>query len=336
MTTERILLVKLDHIGDVLWATPVVSTLRKHRPQAFLAMAVSEYAMDVVKDNPFLDAVIPVPYAWHNDRGKVRMLSEKLKDFRFDQALVLDPVEWSNYLAFLSRAPKRIGYFYRDKPVTWLKALFHLTRRIPHPSQSPPFLHEVEVMLGLLRRIGIAGEYVEDVLLPIPKEDRAWAEAWLRGHDLSRPLAVHLNKEWFDFGWPRELFFRLLDEILAAWPREGILLTYGPWEEGLYARLSEEIARRPLIVSVGGLPLLRWAALLARCRALVSMDTGAVHMAAASGVPVVTIFEWEKELYRTYVRWVPWRAPYRCVFKQFNNLNQRFGDLYAASSRATE
>src|SRR5215469_18270535 len=71
----------------------------------------------------------------------------------------------------------------------------------------------------------------------------------------------------------------------------------------------------PNITWLDGLPLLRWAAALERCSVVVTVDTGATHVASAVGVPVVAVFE--REYFRlSSQEWAPWQVPNVVLCKQ--------------------
>ena len=80
------------------------------------------------------------------------------------------------------------------------------------------------------------------------------------------------------------------------------------------------------------LELMQWAALLAGCRALVSMDTGAVHLAAAVGTPVAVDFP-EKNFAHASSRWSPWQVPHRILRRPAPASRNNF---YAAIGAAVE
>src|SRR2546427_11112566 len=104
---ERILVIKLRYVGDVLLATPVLSRLRESFPKAHLAMLVNPGTDDVVRDHPALDEVLVL------ERGNLARQWRFVRDLRrrrFDLVIDLTDADRSALLSWLSRAPVRLGY----------------------------------------------------------------------------------------------------------------------------------------------------------------------------------------------------------------------------------
>src|SRR5438093_8091740 len=104
---ERILVLKLRYVGDVLLATPVLGRLRESFPKAHLAMLVNPGTDDVVRDQPALDEVLVL------ERGNLARQWRFVRDLRrrhFDLVIDLTDADRSALLSWLSRAPMRLGY----------------------------------------------------------------------------------------------------------------------------------------------------------------------------------------------------------------------------------
>src|SRR2546425_9412424 len=104
---ERILVLKLRYVGDVLLTTPVLSRLRESFPKAHLAMLVNPGTDDVVRDHPALDEVLVL------ERGNLARQWRFVRDLRrqrFDLVIDLTDADRSALLSWLSSAPVRLGY----------------------------------------------------------------------------------------------------------------------------------------------------------------------------------------------------------------------------------
>ena len=104
---DRILVIKLRYVGDVLLATPVLSRLREGFPKAHVAMLVNPGTDDVVRDHPALDEVLVM------ERGSLARQWRFVRDLRrrrFDLVIDLTDADRSALLSWLSRAPVRLGY----------------------------------------------------------------------------------------------------------------------------------------------------------------------------------------------------------------------------------
>ncbi|MBI4004308.1 MAG: glycosyltransferase family 9 protein [Candidatus Omnitrophica bacterium] len=144
---KRILVIRLDRLGDVILSTPVLQALRSRFPHAFIAMMVRPACHDVVEGNPALNEVILYDKegTHHSVQATIRF-ARQLRRFDFDTALVLHPTNRSHWIPWLARIPVRVGY---DRKCGWL-----LTHRIPHRKQEGS-KHEAIYTLELLAPFAI-------------------------------------------------------------------------------------------------------------------------------------------------------------------------------------
>lgn len=267
-------------IGDVVMETPALTALRAHVPEARLIMLGAEPAVELLRGDPRADEVhayqgFGIRHRW--DRGSgvaARAAGAWLDERAFD--LVLDPVHappavswevWGREMRCLQsdEEAEETALSGGDDGVGAIRAAVRSGWGVPVPGDRPPRLH-----LG---------------------EERRWAARFLAAvapGDTApvaiMPAASHELKRW-----PLERFAAVADRILEEWG--GLLLVFGaPGSD-----LAEELvaAVRHGDGRVIGLPpfhLRRSAALLERCGLFVSNDTGLMHIAAAVGTRVVSVF----------------------------------------------
>ena len=280
---KRILVIRLDRIGDVVLSTPVLQVLREAYPTAHLAMMVRPICRELVEGNPSLNQVMLYDKdgRHHGIISTIRFALGLRRD-RFDTALVLHPSNRSHWIPWLAGIPVRIGY---DRRTPWL-----LTRRLQHDKPAGN-RHESDYALDVVRALGVeVGAVPEPVIRPSPHMGTA-AEAWLTRHDVRSDeplLAIHPGASDSVKRWPVDRFARLGDRLAAA-RGVRIIVVNGPDHVALGREVIARMASHHLDAS-GRLSLGILAALLARCQALVSNDSGPVHIAAAVGTPVVSLF----------------------------------------------
>ncbi|MBC5805242.1 MAG: hypothetical protein DLM53_02240 [Candidatus Eremiobacter antarcticus] len=299
----RILLIRTDRVGDLVLSTPAIASFRKSWPNAHIDAVVSAYTEPVLRHSPDVDAIHIIPK--NSTRSQGRRIVARL-GAQADLAVALAPRTDDLYLAGRSEARTRIGYVYRRRYLSRVMARLLLTDfclseadpqladRIPHAHIE----HEVRQVLALVPFAG-GKRLTEELTLGLGGDDIAFAAA-------QAPLGaavLTLAPRWFasNFGIDavRELLLRL------AARQAHVVVTYGADTESEAAALRGSASN---ITWFGGLPLLRWAAVLARAAVVISVDTGATHVAAALKVPVVVIFE--REHYSLCSQeWSPWRVP---------------------------
>lgn len=288
---ERILVVRSDHIGDLVLSTPFLRRLRAGAPQARITALVPPAAAEVLSSSSLVD----------------RVVAKEPAAGGFDLALALAPRTASYKTVHRTGARYRAGYVYRNRPLVWLGSLAWLTHRAvlrvdPHGEVA----HEIEQLDTFADLLGLPMRPAELEFTPAPEESLA-AVNLLKGK--KEPVIVlHMGVRWFTGSWQVEHLALLADRLGES---SSVVVTAGPAEGDLAKHLKE---LRPELAIHDDLDLGTWAALLGRAQLLVSCDTGAVHLAAAQGTPAVVAYE--PLTYNLCTQqWAPWRVPFRAVAK---------------------
>jgi len=278
---RRILIIRLDRIGDVILSTSVLPPLRRAYPDAFLAMMVRPACRDLVDGHPLLNEAILYDKdgAQHGVVATVRF-ALALRRYYFDTALVLHPTHRSHWIPWLAGIPTRVGY---DRKSPWL-----LTQRLPHRKQEGS-RHEADYTLDIVRALGIDPGAPSPIIARQPAAEQAIdARLAQLGVDRGRLIALHPSASCVSKRWMPERFAAVADQLIAE-QRATVAIVAGK-EDLLVAQAVVRAMRQKPIDFAGRLSLGELTALLARCRLLVSNDSGPVHVAAAVGTPVVAIF----------------------------------------------
>lgn len=302
---RHILLIRTDRIGDLILSTPAIASFRRSWPDARIEALVTDYTEPVLRHNPDLDAFHVLPR--HGLDAAARDLVGKL-GASADIAVALAPRTQDYRLAAWSRAPRRLGYVYRRRYLSRLAAQFLLTDhciseadpRLADRYPERPVEHEVHQVLALVSLAG-GSRCTNELLLRVSDDDVAFAKERVP----DRAVCINLAPRWFasDFGTAA---LRSLVERLASEQRD-VLVTYGTDVADAAAQLRGAVLS-PNVTWLGESPLLEWAAALARCSVVVTVDCGATHVAAAMRVPVVVVYE--HQYYRlSSQEWSPWRVP---------------------------
>ena len=301
----RIVLTRLDRVGDLLLSTPAIASVRRSWPQAHVTLLCSRYNAVVVKRNPDVDIVATV-----SDGEVPGAVGERYRG-RCDLAIALAPRAADYKLVGATRAPVRVGYTYVRRYVARLTSRFYLTRlgiseADPELSERNParvVRHEVEQVLDLVRLAG-GTRLVRDLLVTVDDADRVAV-----GDVPAGALTVHLGERWFRDGSTFASTLALVRELRAfGFP---VVVTYGvdAIEEAAALR-----AQRVADAVVGGLSFSQWAAAFEKSRLVVTVDTGATHLASAMRRPTVVLFE-HRYFHLSSQEWSPYRVPSACVRK---------------------
>ena len=283
VTPKRILVIRLDRIGDVVLSTPVLQALRQQYPHAFIAMMVRPACEEVVQGNPYLNEVILYEKdGAHRSVMATIQFARRLRRYEFDTALVLHPSNRSHWIPWLARIPVRIGY---DRKSGWL-----LTHRLLHRKQEGS-KHEAVYTLELLAPLGMTlPENPRPVVLILPRAAKRvgtlLAEHAIQSTD--RLVAIHPSASCVSKRWMPKRFAEVADHLIT---NDGvrICVVAGP-DDACFADQVVSAMQHPVANFAGRLGVAELAALLHRCQLLISNDSGPVHIAAAVGTPVVDIF----------------------------------------------
>ena len=295
----HVVLVRTDRIGDLILSTPAIATVRASFPQARITMICSRYNRVVMERNPDVDELVEYPQDVNPAEFGAR--------FRGDAAVAvaLAPRAVDLQIVGATRAPVRVGYTYVRRWVARLTARLYVNRLMiseadPHLSERDPHRHvrhEVNQLLDLVAMAG-ATTRVDRLRLDLTDEDRA-ACAYLP----DRPIVLHLGLRWFRDGSTLESTLQLMKQLR----RLGIplVVTYAPECEQYVKPIAES---RLADVLLGGLPFYGWAAVFERARVVITVDTGATHVASATRRPTVVAFE-HRYFRLNSQEWAPYGVP---------------------------
>ncbi len=282
---RQILVVRTDRIGDVVLTTPALRRLRARFPEAWIAILVSPVTTDLLKGNPDVDKVL-VDDRRGRHRGLIgfcRLVTE-LRRFRFDLAINLHTKRRSNLLLFCSGIPRRIGY----RNEKW----GHLLTEPLLDQRTQGLRHEAQYCVDALRPLGVA---VDGPLVPrieVDDADRQWAAERVREWGLTpgdRIIAIHAGSSCPTKCWPLENFAELMEDVARRYQTVFVLVGEQV-ESGSRDPLSGLAGRLKVVDLRGQTTLGELAGLFAVVHAVISNDSGPVHIADAVGAPVVSIF----------------------------------------------
>lgn len=291
---KQVLLIRLREIGDVVFTTPAVRALRRLYPDAHISYLVEPAAEPVIRNNPHIDDIVVAP-RMRGARGLVDELElvRRLRRSRFDLVVDFHGGPRASILTWLTGAPVRIGYEVRGR--SWM-----YSRVVPRPRELRA-RHSVENQWDLVAALGVAPPNPKDDPVEMPLDlpsveevDRRLAAGGVSGND--RLFVMHVSAGNPFRRWPATSFAAVAAALAGRDSRHRIVVTSGPAEraaaagviEAARAALPEDARARVLACGDFSLPELR--ALVERAAAYIGGDSGPMHVASASGVPIVGLY----------------------------------------------
>ncbi|MDD5250028.1 MAG: putative lipopolysaccharide heptosyltransferase III [Rhodocyclaceae bacterium] len=307
---RRALVVKLRHHGDVLLAAPVFSALKRAAPQCEIDALVYADTAPMLSGHPDIAQLHLIDRHWKRAGTRRQAAAEwqllsQLRGRHYDLVIHLTVHTRGAWLVRLLRPRWSVGPRRRDAGAFWHNSFTHL-----YAAQSHPDRHTVDTNLDALRALGadVAPDDAHVVLAPGAAAE-ARIDAVMAQHGLARGGFIHLHpaSRWAFKCWPADRVAQLCDALA---PRGlPLVLTCAPEakERELVAAVRAA-AQVPLIDLSGALSLKELAALTARARLFVGVDSAPMHIAAAMGTPTVAIFgpSGDRE-------WGPWQTASRVV-----------------------
>jgi heptosyltransferase I len=276
----RILIVRLSAIGDVVHGLPVLNVLRDKWPRAFVAWAIESRAADLLRGHRALDELIVLERGWYRSWARLREVRRRLRQYHFDTAIDLQGLTKSAGVAWLSGAPRRIGYGDQDGR--------ELSRWFNTELVKPKSIHVVDRNLELLRPLGIETASIR-LELDVAATNSEMAIRTLESLHMRGGFAmINPGAGWRSKLWPPDRFAAVARHLgssrgmrsLVVWADDQELVWAQQIVEG-----SRGYATLAPATSLGEL-----AAIAQRATLFVSSDTGPLHIAAAVRTPCVGLF----------------------------------------------
>lgn len=302
----RILLVRPDHLGDLILVTPILQAIKTHIPDAQITMMIGPWSSEIVATHPAIDRLITCQFpgfqrATQKALEPYKLLfstAQQLSSANYDLAINLRPdFWWGAALLYLAAIPQRIGY------ATELTDPF-LTQALAFPAAEHATVSNLRLASASIQALGYTPlpEPYTPAAYPLYFQPQPVEQAWIEerlqeaGVTDKMPLVViHPGtggavKLWRVDGWAHIAQYLTTND---SWSTPVRIVFTGstserPMLEEIAAHISQHIAQSALLLTdmtVGQL-----AALLARANLVLGVDNGPLHIAAAQGTPSLRLF----------------------------------------------
>ena len=291
----RILVIRPDHIGDVLLTTPALDVLRSAFPQGHIAALVGPWSAEVIRRGPSIDAMSTCSFpgftrqrpAWlGGPYVELVRCARMLRRQRFDVAIVARSDHWwGAMLAAMAGIPHRVGF---DVP----ECIPFLTE----VQEQPAGAHAAELSLLLARRVCELADVYPPPHDPRPMfrlsdAERAQARAAIAAVDVGNdgPLVVlHPGAGTELKLWSAERWANVLDVVRDRWKARTLIVSASSDALLVASIRAHASADHPWITTDQGLGYL--AAILEQADVVIGSDNGPLHLAAAVGSDTVRIY----------------------------------------------
>lgn len=311
--TLRILVIRRDNIGDLVCTTPLISSLREHFPAAEICALVNSYNLEVLSNNPDLDAVYwytkgkhagsiwgELHALWHRFQ-----LIRRLRRMHFDYVILAFP-------GYMQRVAQLAGWLGAKQVIGYQRDGHKDSRVNCVVKRNAQDVHEVEVVHRLLQPFGI----VSTPPAPRVVADDAEAKAIHSRLGLTagcRVYGVHISARKPSQRWEISRFAKMIKRLHEKEPDAVFLLFWAPGSQFNRQHPGDDEKAAELQAQLAGLPiypcmtqsLSELIAGLSLCERIICSDGGAMHLAAGLGKPIVALFGKSDAQH-----WHPWGVPH--------------------------
>lgn len=285
---ENILVNALINLGDVVLTTGAIALLKEAYPAARITMLVKPAVREAVENNPLIDAVMVLDYkAKENSFSKMCSMVRRIRERHFDLSVSFDRKLRPALLAFLAGVPVRIGpsRVFDDKTsrITWLYThTIPITHDLNQTLQAETYQAIVRGFTGQVGRARPVFARIE------PCHEEKAEELMKRLPQAEKRFALCVKGTFPLKTWPKEYFAALVESLHEKYGAAFFIV--GAPDDRNYADEVIRGMRVPVQNFCGETGLCDLAALIRTADLFVTVDTGATHVAATTGTPMVTIY----------------------------------------------
>lgn len=285
---NNILVNALVNLGDVVLTTSAIALLRDAYPDAKITMLCKSVVRQAVENNPVIDDVITFDYkAKNNSIAKMWGMVKELRRRKFDLSISFDRKLRPALLVFFAGIPTRVGpdmvFDPKTSNVNWF---YTQTINIPHDIVNNL---QAETYQAIVRGFAGVNGHKEPVMARLNEQDYQKASELLGIlPQKEKKIALCVKGTFGLKTWPKEYFSKVVNELNEKY-NASFFVVGAPNDKEYSDEVISEIGL-PVANFCGKTSLTELTALFYRADLLITVDTGATHIAATTGISMVTMY----------------------------------------------
>lgn len=305
---KNILVQVLCNTGDVVLSTGAIALLKKAYPKAKITVMVRPVSQEIVKNHPMIDEVLLAEYKskqW-SFAGMLSLVSE-IRRRNFDVAICLDAKQRSALLVFLAGIPVRVAADSIFKRLSsWRRKMF---THIISPDCNVNNSHQSEIFQSIIRQFTNTTDIVKlEMGKPKTENENKVAQLLEKLPTHKKRIALCVKGTFALKDWPKERFIELIEKLQNYSPDAAFYIVGAPSDRE-YAQKIIDATSVSVANFCGKTTLVDLKELLEQSSLFVTVDTGAVHIASTTDVPIVALYGCTSP-----VRWHPLNANYAVLY----------------------
>lgn len=286
---KKILIIRLDNLGDVILATPFIKAVKRNFPNAKIDILIKSLTKDILINNPHLNKIITFEPFWMGSSKPFNFFQiigsiKKLRKEKYNIIFELRGNPFNILFASLIGSKYRIGYGAQGLG-------FLLTHLIDYDIKQK---HEIERNLDILRILNFKIHSKKPEIF-LSKKDEKFAEVFFKKNKINKKdlvVCIHPGAPWFPKRWPKERFAELADKLIEKYKAKIILI--GSEDEikltNRIINLLKEKNKKNIFNIAGKTTTTQLTALIKKCCLFIGNDSGPMHIAATVNIPIIAFF----------------------------------------------
>jgi heptosyltransferase-1 len=284
----KILIVKTSSLGDIIQSFSAVALIKKHDPEAEIDWVAEKPFCELLESHPSIHRVIPIEARkWKKgvlkNRRSIGEAFSNLRKESYDLLYDLQGNIKSGLITFFAKAKKKVGYTFSSAP-EWPASLF-LSKRHPVDLHAPI----AQQYLSLIQRdLNLPNNPVEwGIQLHISSEEEKWINRELR--EVSKPcFMICMGSQWENKKLSLPCWREFLEKLEGKFSPY-FFFVWGSEKEKVEAEtLQAAFPERSRVLPRMRLPV--WQRFMERMDHILTVDSGALHLAATTSTPTFSIF----------------------------------------------
>jgi len=274
---KNILVIRLDHIGDVVTTIPSLRALRKSFPDAKISVMVRSLTKELLVNCPYIDELIVYNPPWFRGKKNLNVFKniqffKKLRKKNFDLAIDFRGDIRNIALTYLCKSRYRLGYDVKGGD-------FLLTHVADYREDD---IHIIERNLDVLKKIGIESKN-KMLELWVPENIKKKVK-----FSRKKFVEIHPGSGGVRKLWNSRYFAKVADHIIEKHKAEVVIT--GSHDDVPLAKDIEKNMKFRCLNLAGKAGLLELSEIISRAKIFISPDSGPMHIAVAQGTPTISLF----------------------------------------------
>ncbi|MFK8013433.1 MAG: glycosyltransferase family 9 protein [Marinicellaceae bacterium] len=271
---QSICILRLSAIGDVTHVLPVLASIKKSLPEVKITWIIGTLEYKLMKGLSDIDFIV---FEKSKGREALKKLTSDIDGLNFDVLLQMQYSFRANRLAWRIKATNRVGF-------DWKRSREFHSYKLTHRIQAVNNQHVLDGFMEFLKPLNIS-EKIYQWDITYSSQDREFALNIIKSNQLNIIISPCSSAEYRN--WPNEKYAKIIDYLVSEY-KAHVILCGGPSDyEIKTSKIIQKLSKHSVSNITGKDTLKQLYCLMRAVDLVISPDSGPLHIANASGTPVI-------------------------------------------------